>query len=89
MGNGPGLDIAEVEEVSAGAVGAPIESEKTAVPWLGAENDGACTVAKEHADIAVAPIDDGGEAFGTYEKDILGGACAEKLFSKNQSVDKA
>ena len=75
--------------MSAGAIRSPIESEETAAPWLGAENDGACSIAKEHANIAVAPIDDGGEAFGAYEEDILSGACAEKLFGKNQSIDEA
>jgi hypothetical protein len=83
------LDIAEVEEMSARAVGAPIEGEEATMSWLGAENNCACAVAKENADIAVAPIDNRGEALGAYEEDILGGSGAEKLFSENQSVDKA
>jgi hypothetical protein len=83
------LDIAQVEEVPAGAVGAPIEGEEATTSWLRAENNCACTVAKENADIAVAPIDNRGEALGAYKKDILGGSGTEKLFSENQSVDKA
>ncbi len=73
-GKAAGLRIVQMKKIRAGAVCPPIESQDTPRSLVLSQNDCPRAIPEKHARISISPVDHGGEAFGSNDEHISGGA---------------
>ena len=77
------------KDIRLATVAAKPRSQHTARVSPALQHRGACAIAKEHAGVAIFPVDDGGKFFGANDQYVLICAVVDKLPADLQRVQEA